>query len=87
LFAITLFLLTGLTVPHKVCSVNIFVLQNMKKKPTMGRPALPEGEAKSEMIRARVTPGELKALQEAAKAAGKDLSIWVREVMFEAAKC
>jgi hypothetical protein len=60
----------------------IFVPQKIKKA---GRPKLPKGEAKTEMIRARVTPSEYRAVEEAAKATGKDVSEWAREIMLSRA--
>jgi hypothetical protein len=55
-------------------------------KTKMGRPKLPKGDAKSEMIRARVTPMELKTVLNAAKKAGADLSEWARQVLLKAAE-
>lgn len=49
------------------------------KKTKAGRPKLPKGEAKSEMVRARVTPAEYKAI--AAKAGDEGVSEWARSVM------
>jgi hypothetical protein len=46
------------------------------KSPKIGRPKLPKGEAKSCMVRARVTPSELKAIEKAAGKAG--VSEWAR---------
>ena len=53
------------------------------KKITMGRPKLPKGEAKSAMIRARVTPAEQQAIERASDGAG--VSEWARCVMLKAA--
>lgn len=70
--------------PQKLDSVNIyFVAQKQNHK--IGRPKLPKGEAKSEMIRSRVTPAEHKAIEIAAKSCGKDISEWARFVMLSAA--
>jgi hypothetical protein len=47
------------------------------------RPKLSKGEAKTEMVRARVTPSELRAA--IAKAAnGEGVSQWARKVMLAA---
>ena len=54
-----------------------------KEKSKIGRPKLPKGEAKTEMIRARVTPSELKAIEMAAN--GKGISEWARSVLLRAA--
>ena len=53
------------------------------KAPKIGRPRLPKGEAKSAMIRARVTPSEQKAIERAATETG--VSEWARGVMLKAA--
>ena len=52
-----------------------------QKQKRIGRPKLPKGEAKSEMVRVRVTPVELRALEAAAKSSGKDLTEWARAIM------
>jgi hypothetical protein len=70
-------------VPQKVSCVNTFVLQ---KRTKIGRPRLPKGEAKSKVVRARVTPSELRAIECAAKASGKDISEWARDVMLMASQ-
>lgn len=49
------------------------------KTSKIGRPKLPKGEAKTEMVRARVTPSELKAIERAANGTG--ISEWARAVM------
>ena len=49
----------------------------------MGRPKLPKGEAKSCMVRARVTPAEQRAIEQAAQGTG--VSEWARNVMLKAA--
>jgi hypothetical protein len=51
-------------------------------KTKVGRPKLPKGEAKSVMIRARVTPAEAKAIEQAA--GGKGVSEWARQVLLKA---
>ena len=53
------------------------------KATKIGRPKLPKGEAKSEMIRARVTPAEQRAIERASEGAG--VSEWARSVMLKAA--
>ena len=67
--------------PQEVYCVNIFVAQKQNK---IGRPKLPKGEAKSEMVRARVTPSELKAIEKAAK--GDGVSEWARRALIRAAE-
>jgi predicted HicB family RNase H-like nuclease len=52
-----------------------------EKKPKVGRPPLPRGEAKGIVLQSRVQPSEKAAYQKAAKSEGKDLSTWVRETL------
>jgi predicted HicB family RNase H-like nuclease len=52
-----------------------------EKKPKVGRPKLAKGEAKAIILQSRVQPGEKANYQRAAKAAGVDLSTWVREIL------
>jgi predicted HicB family RNase H-like nuclease len=52
-----------------------------EKKPKVGRPPLPKGEAKGIVLQSRVQPSEKAAYQKAAKSEGKDLSTWVRETL------
>ena len=57
----------------------------MKEKPKkLGRPPLPKGERKSHWVRARVTAGELKAIERAANGSG--VSEWARTVLLSAAQ-
>jgi hypothetical protein len=63
-----------------VASTINFVAQKEKSK--IGRPKLPKGEAKTEMVRARVTPSELKSIERAAN--GKGVSEWARTVLLSA---
>lgn len=53
------------------------------KNPKIGRPKLPKGNAKSCMVRARVTPDELRVIEKAANGSG--ISEWARTVMLSAA--
>lgn len=57
-----------------------------EKKPKVGRPPLPKGEAKGIVLQSRVQPSEKAAYQKAAKSEGKDLSTWVRETLNQAIK-
>jgi hypothetical protein len=52
-----------------------------EKKAKVGRPPLAKGEAKAIVLQSRVQPAEKANYQKAAKAAGLDLSAWVREVL------
>jgi hypothetical protein len=70
-------------VPQELCCVNIFVPQ---KQTRLGRPKLPKGEAKTEMVRARVTKAEYVAVEAASKSENKELSEWVRDIMLRAAR-
>jgi predicted HicB family RNase H-like nuclease len=58
----------------------------MGRNPTVqsrarGRPKLPKGEERSELLRVRVRPHELQLVNEAAKRAGKSLADYVRDVL------
>jgi len=57
-----------------------------ERKPKVGRPKLPKGEAKETVLQSRVQPNEKAAYQKAAKSEGKDLSTWVRETLNAAIK-
>ena len=50
----------------------------------IGRPELSRGEAKTKIVRARVTPSELKAIKKAAN--GDGVSEWARTVTLRAAQ-
>jgi hypothetical protein len=52
-----------------------------EKKAKVGRPPLPKGEAKAIVLQSRVQQSERDKYQKAAKAAGLDLSTWVRETL------
>ena len=52
-----------------------------ERKPKVGRPKLPKGEAKAIVLQSRVQASEKAAYQRAAKAQGVDLSTWVRETL------
>ncbi|HVU44493.1 MAG TPA: ribbon-helix-helix protein, CopG family, partial [Terracidiphilus sp.] len=49
------------------------------KKPKAGRPKLPKGSARGEMLRIRVTAEELKTIEANARASGKTRSEFIRE--------
>jgi hypothetical protein len=74
-------------VPQEIGSVNSFCGTRMKKNqtPKVGRPKLPKGEAKTEMLRFRLTPSELKIVAMAAKTKGEDVSEWARTAILGAA--
>ena len=55
-----------------------------KPKP-VGRPKLPKGNAKAEMLRIRATTDELKAFDKAAKASNQKRSEWIRSTLNAAA--
>jgi predicted HicB family RNase H-like nuclease len=52
-----------------------------KKPRPVGRPSLPKGKAKSEVMKMRVLPTEKATYEREAQAQGKDLSTWVRETL------
>jgi hypothetical protein len=57
----------------------------MKKNPG-GRPKLPKGKAKGDMIGVRLLKAERRQVEAAAKRDGKRLSEWVRIALLAAAK-
>jgi predicted HicB family RNase H-like nuclease len=57
-----------------------------EKKVKVGRPPLPKGEAKAIVLQSRVQPTEKASYQRAAKAAGVDLSTWIRQTLNDAIK-
>lgn len=56
-------------------------MENQKKA---GRPKLPKGAAKTTMVRARVSPEEMRKMEEAAMKAGMVFSDWARKTLLEA---
>ena len=52
-----------------------------EKRKKVGRPPLAKGEAKAIVLQSRVQETERDAYRKAAKAAGLDLSTWVRETL------
>ena len=52
-----------------------------KKPSKAGRPPLPRGSAKGVMLRVRITPDELLAVEAAAKATEKTVSEWIRDLV------
>src|SRR5688500_13859825 len=61
----------------------LFVAQKRKthETPRIGRPKLPDGSARSEMVRARFTPEEHEKNERAADESGESVSEWVRKVL------
>lgn len=57
----------------------------MKTKSRIGRPPLPEGEAKARMFCLRLSPDERAAIDVAAGTAGESASEWARRVLLAAA--
>jgi hypothetical protein len=58
----------------------------MPKKPKIGRPPLPEGDAKEGRLYCRLLESEVAEIEAAARKAGKSKSEWVRRVLLAAAK-
>ena len=52
-----------------------------QKKPKMGRPKLPKGEAKGRIVPVRFRAEDLKAMEAAAKASNQTVSEWVRSTI------
>src|SRR5262245_40001176 len=46
---------------------------------SMARPPKPKGEARTDILRIRLTPGEKKLLDQIARSNGVDVSTWVRQ--------
>jgi uncharacterized protein (DUF1778 family) len=58
----------------------------MPKTKKMGRPKLPKGHAKGDIIPVRVNPDDRKLFEKAARASEhKTLSSWIRQSLREAA--
>jgi uncharacterized protein (DUF1778 family) len=53
----------------------------MPKKPKIGRPRLPKGEAKAKIVPVRFTADERKAVESAAKASNQKLSDFIRSTL------
>jgi len=53
----------------------------MPKKPRVGRPKLPKGEAKGRIVPVRFTVEALRAMTAAAKASNLSLSEWIRSTL------
>lgn len=51
------------------------------KRRKAGRPPLPKGHAKAGMLRVRVTPEELRAIDGRAKAKKQTVSEWIRSTI------
>lgn len=56
-------------------------MQKHSKARKAGRPPLPKGDAKDEMLRIRVTPDERKAIEAAAKRKKQSASEWIRSTL------
>jgi len=56
----------------------------MKKASKTGRPKLPKGEAKTNVVRARVSPEEYDRVEGAAEGEGLTLSQWTRKTLLNA---
>jgi hypothetical protein len=57
-----------------------------ERKKKVGRPPLAKGEAKAIVLQSRVQAAEKTSYQKAAKAAGVDLSTWIRQTLNGAIK-
>jgi uncharacterized protein (DUF1778 family) len=61
-------------------------MPNQPKPKPVGRPKLPKGNAKAEMLRIRATTDELRAFDKAAKASKQKRSEWIRSTLNAAAQ-
>lgn len=50
-----------------------------KKKRPVGRPKLPKGQERSDVLTLRLTPAERARIEQEAKRAGRGLSEWARD--------
>ena len=55
------------------------------KKPKIGRPKLPKGEAKGRIVPVRFTADDIKAIAAQAKASNQNVSEWIRSTLRAAA--
>jgi len=53
----------------------------LNRKPKIGRPKLPKGQAKGKIVPVRFTSDDLTAIGAAAKANGQTVSEWVRSTI------
>lgn len=58
----------------------------MPKKPTIGRPPLPEGAAKQGRLYCRLLESEEQEIEAAARRAKKSKSDWIRDTLLAAAR-
>jgi predicted HicB family RNase H-like nuclease len=56
-------------------------MSHKPKRKKAGRPPLPRGSAKAGTLRVRVTPEELKAIEDAAKDRKQTVSEWIRSTL------
>jgi predicted HicB family RNase H-like nuclease len=56
----------------------------LPKKPKIGRPKLPKGEAKGRIVPVRFRHEDLKRIAAAAKASDKSVSEWIRSTIHAA---
>lgn len=50
----------------------------MPKKPKVGRPKMPKGQAKGKIVPVRFSPEAIKAVELAAKSKKQTISDWIR---------
>jgi hypothetical protein len=58
----------------------------MNKRTKLGRPPLPEGDARGARLYCRLLPSEVDEIERAAQAAKKEKSTWIREALLTAAR-
>jgi len=56
-------------------------MAKQKRAKKAGRPPLPKGHAKAGMLRVRVTPEELSAIESTAKRSKQTVSQWIRNTL------
>lgn len=57
----------------------------MSKKAKPGRPKLPRGESRGELVAVRFKPEERRRIETAARSASESVSEWMRRVLLAAA--
>lgn len=61
-------------------------MSSKKATKKVGRPKLPKGHAKAQMLRMRINDADLKLFSKAARANDQNLSEWIRVILREAAE-
>jgi hypothetical protein len=71
-------LLSALPQPAPTESPDLGSKMPRNTKPKVGRPKLPKGEAKGQIVPVRFNASDLKRIESAARASHKTISEWIR---------